>query len=63
MKWQLFFSKGSIVAEFQLTFKKKTAAEGALEGFRQEISDGNLGSLRVDPESLEQIPRDTQGNS
>jgi len=54
------FSKGSIVAEFQLMFRKVAAAEGTVANLRREISDGKLGSLSVDPASLEQIPDGTQ---
>jgi len=54
------FSKGSIVAEFQLMFRKIVATDETIADLRKEISDGKLGSLSVDPESLEQIPDVTQ---
>ena len=56
-------SKGSIVAEFQLMFRKFVAIDEAIADLRQEISDGKLGSLSVDPESLERIPDATRGIS
>jgi len=54
-------SKGSIVAEFQLMFRKIVATDETIADLRKEISDGKLGSLSVDPESLEQMPYATQG--
>ena len=54
-------SKGSIVAEFQLMFRKFVATDETIADLRKEISDGKLGSLSVDPKSLEQIPDTTQG--
>jgi len=54
------FSKGSIVAEFQLMFRKFVATDETIADLRKEISDGKLGSLSVDPKSLEQIPDTTQ---
>jgi len=54
-------SKGSIVAEFQLMFRKIVATDETIANLRKEISDGKLGSLSVDPESLERIPDATQG--
>ena len=54
-------SKGSIVAEFQLLYRKGVAAEKAMADLKEKIGDGNLGSLRVDPASLEQTFPGTQG--
>ena len=56
------FSKGSIVAEFKLTFNENGEPKEALEMFKEEINDGNLGTLRVDPSSLELIPSATEGD-
>ena len=43
-------------------FRKIVPAEEAFAYLKKKIGGGNLGSLRVDPASLEQIPRGTQGN-
>ena len=52
----IFFSnsyrKGSIIAEFKLTFKTSLTAKEAMAPLKQEIADGKLGSLEVDPNSL-----------
>ena len=45
------FSKGSIVTEFKLIFNAKDEPK-AFEMLKEEIKDGNLGTLRVDPSSL-----------
>ena len=50
-----------MVAEFKLTFKRKLENEQALAPLKEGIKDGKLGSLRVDPKSLE-IKDDTEGN-
>ena len=50
------------MAEFQLMFNKSVAPEQAFADLKNEISDGNLGGLRVDPASLEQVSRGTEGN-
>ena len=43
-------------------FRKNVPAEEAYADLKKKIGDGNLGNLRVDPASLEQISRGTQGN-
>lgn len=50
-----------MVAEFKLTFKGKLGNEEALAPLKEGIKDGNLGSLSVDPKSLE-IKVFTEGN-
>jgi len=50
------------VAEFQLMFRKIMTADETIADLRKEISDGKLGSLSVDPESIEQITDRTQSN-
>ena len=50
-----------MVAEFKLTFKRKLENEQALAPLKEGIKDGKLGSLSVDPKSLE-IKDDTEGN-
>ena len=55
-------SKGSVIAEFKLMFRKQVAAEDAFADLRKQISDGNLGSIQVDPASLEQISPGREGN-
>ena len=50
------------MAEFQLMFNKNVAPEQAFSHLKNQISDGNLGDLRVDSSSLEQVPRVTEGN-
>jgi len=42
-------------------FRKIVATDKTIADLRKEISDGKLGSLSVDPESLEQIPDAIQG--
>ena len=54
-------SKGSVVAEFQLMFRSKVSSDEASADLKNQISDGNLGNLPVDPTSLEQIYPTTQG--
>ena len=56
------FSKGSIVAQFKLTFNGTGEPKEAFEMFKEEINDGNLGTLRVDPSSLELLPSATEGD-
>ena len=41
---------------------KNVSPEQAFSHLKNQISDGNLGDLRVDPSSLEQVPRVTEGN-
>ena len=47
-----FLRKGSIVAEFKLTFKTSLTAKQAMAPLKQETADGKLGSLEVDSNSL-----------
>ncbi|XP_074620010.1 uncharacterized protein LOC141878862 isoform X3 [Acropora palmata] len=54
------FSKGSIVTEFKLILDAK-GEPNAFEMLKEEIKDGNLGTLPVDPLSLERIPPTTTG--
>ncbi|KAJ7351103.1 hypothetical protein OS493_036559 [Desmophyllum pertusum] len=49
----LSFKPGSVVVEFKLTFKRKLGDEKALAPLKHSIKDGKMGSLSVDPESLE----------
>ena len=49
------------MAEFQLLYRNSVAAEKALADLKEKVGDGNLGSLQVDPASLEQISPATQG--
>lgn len=58
----LNFSKGSIVAEFKLTFNENGEPKEALEMLIEGINDGNIGTLRVDPSSLLLIPSATEGD-
>ena len=55
------FSKGSIVTEFKLILDAKDE-HNAFVMLKEEIKDGNLGTLRVDPFSLERIPPTTTGD-
>ena len=55
------FSKGSIVTEFKLILDAKDEPN-AFEMLKEEIKDGNLGTLQVDPLSLERIPPTTTGD-
>ena len=48
----VFFRPGSVIAEFQLTFKTKVTGEEALAPLKRETAGGKLGSLEVDPNSL-----------
>ena len=54
-------SKGSVVAEFQLMFRSKVSSDEAFADLKNQIKDGNLGNLQVDPASLKQIYLTTQG--
>ena len=54
-------SKGSVVAEFQLMFRSKVSSDEAFADLKNQIKDGHLGNLQVDPGSLEQIYLTTQG--
>ncbi|XP_067041993.1 von Willebrand factor D and EGF domain-containing protein-like isoform X3 [Acropora muricata] len=54
------FRKGSIVAEFKLIFHVNVEPKDAYGMLKREINDGNLGTLRVDPSSLKQIPPPTK---
>ena len=55
------FSKGSIVAEFKLLHHMNDEPKEAFEMLKKEISDGNLGTLQVDPLSLVRVPSTTTG--
>ena len=46
------YRKGSIIAEFKLTFKTSLTAKEAMAPLKQETADGKLGSLDVDSNSL-----------
>ena len=48
----MFFRPGSVIAEFQLTFKTKVTGEEALAPLKRETAGGKLGRLEVDPNSL-----------
>ena len=50
----IVFSKGSIVAEFKLIFHVNDEPKDAYGMLKEEINDGNLGTLRVDPSSLKE---------
>ena len=52
--------KGSIIAEFQLTFRTKVTAKEAMVPLRREIADGKMGSLDVDPSYLKQTVSETR---
>ena len=56
LRWYSFYSnlyrKGSIIAEFKLTFKTSLTAKEAMAPLKQETADGKLGSLEVDSNSL-----------
>ena len=54
-------SKGSVVAEFQPMFRTSVSFDDAFVALKNKVGDGDLGSLRVDPKSLEQINRSTKG--
>ena len=49
------------MAEFQLMFRSKVSSDKAFADLKNQIGDGNLGNLQVDPASLEQIYATTQG--
>lgn len=49
------------MAEFKLTFKTKLNDEEALAPLTEGIQDGRMGSLTVDPESLE-VEKEDKGN-
>ena len=58
----IVFSKGSIVAEIKLIFHVNDEPKDAYGILKREINDGNLGTLRVDPSSLKEIPPPTKGD-
>lgn len=58
----LTFSKGSIVAEFKLTFNENGEPREAFEMLKEGMNDGTIGTLRVDPSSLVLIPSATKGD-
>jgi len=51
----LSFRPGSVVAEFELMFKKRLEDEQALAPLKNGIEDGKMGSLDVYPDSLKII--------
>jgi len=55
----LSFRPGSVVVEFQLSFKNKLEDDRALIPLKKAIQDGKLGPLTVDPESLK-IKKDAE---
>ena len=57
----LVLRPGSVVAEFQLSFKNNLEDEKALTPLKRAVQDGKLGPLTVDPESLK-IKKDVEGN-
>ncbi len=50
------------MVEFKLTFRSKLEDEEALAPLKKGIKDGKMGSLSVDPESLE-VKKDSEGDS
>lgn len=50
--YSILYRKGSIIAEFKLTFKKRLTAKEAILPLKQETADGKLGTLEVDSNSL-----------
>ena len=42
-------------------FRSKVSSDEAFADLKNQIKDGNLGNLQVDPASLEQIYLSTQG--
>ena len=52
---------GSVVAEFELLFKKRLEDEQALAPLKNGIEDGKMGSLDVYPDSLK-IIEEVEGN-
>lgn len=48
------FRPGSVVVEFQLTFKSEVTGEVALAELKRETANGKLGQLGVDPTSLKE---------
>ena len=50
-----------MVVEFQLMFRSNVPSDEAFADLKNQINDGNLGNLQVDPASLEQIYPTTQG--
>ena len=57
----MFFRPGSVIAEFQLTFKTKVTGEEALAPLKRETAGGKLGSLEVAPTSLTKPKSPKQG--
>ena len=49
------------MVEFRLMFSSKVSSDEAFANLKNQINDGNLGNLQVDPASLEQIYLTTQG--
>ena len=56
-----FFRPGSVVAEFELIFKSKLKDDEALAPLKKAVEDGEMGPLKVDPESLRIVKKD-EGN-
>ena len=52
---------GSVAVEFKLTFKRELKDEEALAPLKEGIKNGKMGSLTVDPESLE-VKKNNKGN-
>ena len=52
---------GSVAVEFKLTFKRELKDEEALAPLKEGIKNGKIGSLKVDPESLE-VKKNNKGN-
>lgn len=55
LMYTLFGRPGSITVEFKLTFKTEVITRDALAPLRKVMTNGNLGSLRVDPTSLREL--------
>jgi len=52
---------GSVLVEFQLSFKNKLEDDRAATPLKKAIQNGKLGPLTVDPESLK-IMKEAEGN-
>lgn len=49
-----------LVVEFKLTFKTKVSVKDALAPLKKKVSSGQLGNLKVDPNSLK-LKTNSQG--
>jgi len=58
----LSFRRGSIVARFKLVFKSHIGEDEASAPLKKEIEDGELGSMKVDADSLK-APSDEPPNT